>query len=466
MQAPNHNSLVDTQRDWFEAQVLAACLHSKAFYDHVSPVLCVHPSDPKKIFEDFSYPVDNLIYRLIQQYRNSSSGRVGTNAVPFGFLQVTAQAMAAVGDLMAEQVPSLEQRVTFLAAQPVEPLLPIIESSVSYWLGKSRAQKIATRASADPSWSPEDLVREISQSVDHAQHTSGKDYKHEIGDGRRNKTLDVTRIQCGLTEYDRRMGGGFGYKEFSLGIAGTGAGKTVLACQFATTFALNGYPGMLITTEQSHDQLEPRIYSNFCDIPFDMIKDGVDLDKLPPDKQAAVLNIEARLKGKLQVLNWNQDNSKSIVADLQNEVTKFKDQYGVRPHWLIFDWIGGALGQMSRQDMAIIRHVYQETADKLSQIAEKENMVTIAFAQAQTLAARNNARIDSSAIAECKTMGRNATTIFGISNIQENTEAMESGGNAPYLTKQYMFISKARKGVGGLIPIFRKFENQRFTSGQ
>ena len=463
-QAPNHNSLVDTQRDWFEAQVLAGCLRSKAFYERMASVLCVDPQNPKKTFEDFSYPVDNLIYRLIQHYRRSSAGRAGMDIVPVSFLLVTTQAMAAVGDVMQEQVPQLEQRVNFLISQPVEGLLPVLEMSVGYWLGKSRAQKIATRASADPSWTPEDLVRELSQSVDHAHQALGKEYKFEAGDGHRNKTLDTHRIQSGLAEYDRRMGGGFGYKEFTLGIAATGAGKTVLACQQAVTFAINGYPGMLITTEQSHDQLEPRYYSNFCDIPFDQIKDGVHLDKLPPDKRASVLALDARLKGKMQILDWNTDRSKSIVSDLQNEVLKFKDKYGVKPHWLIFDWIGGALGQMSIQDLAVIRHVYQQTADKLADIADQENMVTIAYAQANTQQAKNNVRIDSSCLAECKTMGRAATTIFGVSNLQENTEAMETGGNAPYLAKQYMFISKARKGVGGLIPVYRKFENQKFVS--
>jgi len=463
-QTPNHNNLVDTQRDWFEAQVLAGCLRSKAFYENLRPVLCVDPTNTKKSFEDFSYPVDNLIYRLIQHYRNSSAGHAGTEVVPYSFIRVTAQAMAAVGDMLPDQVPILEQRASLLFAQPVEGLLPIIEDSVGYWLGKSRAQRIATRASADPSWTPEDLVREISQSVDHARQTTGREYEFDLGAARRKGSLDIHRLQSGLTEYDRRMGGGFGYKEFTLGIAATGAGKTVLACQLATTFACNGYPGMLVTTEQSHDQLEPRIYSSFCDIPFDLIKDGVDIDKLPPDKRSSILSLEDRLKGKLRILDWNTDRSKSIVADLQNEVRKFKDKQGVRPHWLIFDWIGGALGQLSLQDLAVIRHVYQQTADKLAEIADQENMVTIAFAQAATLAARNNVRIDSSTIAECKTMGRNATTIFGISNIQENTEAMETGGNAPYLERQFMFVSKARKGVGGLIPVYRRFENQKFVS--
>ena len=73
-QAPNHNNLVDTQRDWFEAQVLAGCLQSKAFYERVAGVLCVDPQNTKKDFEDFSYPVDNLIYRLLRHYRQSSSG--------------------------------------------------------------------------------------------------------------------------------------------------------------------------------------------------------------------------------------------------------------------------------------------------------------------------------------------------------------------------------------------------------
>ena len=442
--------------------MLAGCLRSKAFFENMSPVICVDPQNPGKPFEDFSYPVDNLIYRMAAQYRVSTAGKPGTEVVPFQYLQITASAYAVIGDILPDQVPMVEARAQQILAQPVEGVLPVIEDLVSYWLGKSRAQKIAMRAAADPQWTPEDLVREISKSVDAAQQTKNSAYRFEVGDGHRSGKLDIKRLQSGLPEYDRRMAGGFGYREFTLGIAATGAGKTVMACQLAATFACNGFPGMLITTEQAHEELEPRLYSNFCDIPFHLIVDGVNLEKLPPDKRAAVQAFDARIKGKMDILDWNTDRSKSIVQDLQNEVVKFKDVHGYAPHWLIFDWIGGALGEMSKQDMLAIRQVYQSTADKIADIAVRENMVCIAFAQANILQAKNNIRIDSSTIAECKTLGRAATTIFGISCLQENVESMETGGAAPYTNKQYLFISKARKGVGGLIPVFRKFENQKF----
>lgn len=280
-----------------------------------------------------------------------------------------------------------------------------------------------------------------------------------------NKELDIRRIQSGLTQLDAKIGGGFGEKEHSLFIAGTGGGKTVMACQLAATFALNGEPGIFISTEQGHEELEPRIYSNLCSIPFNLIKDGVKEDKLPEDKLKLVEELDRQLAAKLTFLDWKDDRSKSVMQDLENEVLRFTETKGFPPKWMIFDWIGGGLGQLSVKDLALVRQIYQLTADKMAQIADTHNMVTISFAQAATAKAKNNAKIDSDCMAECKSMGRAAVNIIGISALTDNTDEQE-GVNAPpmYRDKQFFYVSKARKGEGAMIPFRREFAFQRIRN--
>jgi archaellum biogenesis ATPase FlaH len=268
-------------------------------------------------------------------------------------------------------------------------------------------------------------------------------------------------IDSGIPAVDA-VTGGFGFGDLVLVIGVTGVGKTVLACQLATTFALGGHPGMLVTTEQAKEELEPRIYSNFCDIPFDRIKDGVDFEKLSTDQQTAIEGLEARLNGKLEIADWGRERSKSIVHDLQGEVRGFKDQHSAPPQWLILDWIGGALGDVARNKLSETRQRYENAAVNLARIAREENIVLIAFTQASVDAAKNNPRIDASCAAECKTMESSATTVIGISGLEEDLKLVE-GGALPYRARQYLWVSKSDRGTG-LIAVARRFENQRFES--
>jgi replicative DNA helicase len=259
------------------------------------------------------------------------------------------------------------------------------------------------------------------------------------------------------------MGGGFGMKEMTLMIGSTGAGKTVFACQLATAFALNGEPGILITTEQTHDQLEPRYVACNCSIPIEQIKDGINFDKMSKAQVQLIKEMQAKIGKKMVILDWINDRSKTVCEDLSEEIRRFRSDYKVNPRWLIFDWIGGAMGAVSNKDMSVFRLIMQKTADKLADIAHQESMAVIALAQGNIKECRNNMRVDSTCLAENKSLGRNATTILGISQLQEQVDAMSSG-EPPYVRKQFIFVSKARKGVGGLIPVRRAFEYQRYEN--
>ena len=433
---------------------------SKAFCRKVAPALCTDPANSGKIIEDFSNVVDNLIYQWVRQHRESALGQTGPDVVPYIYFQVTARAMATAGHISPDQVPKVEQRAAELLA------LPILETptfeNVRNWLEKSRVQKGALSAPAAPTWAPEDLAKAASQHLESARPPAGPEYWFNFGDGRRSRPVGVQRIPSGLPAFDA-ITGGFGYRELALGIAPTGAGKTVMACQLAATFAGDGHPGMLITSATPQEDLRRRIYSNVCDIPFDEIKDGVNMEELPSDKRDAILALNARLNGKLDILDWNASQPKSIEQDLENEIRKFQARLNVRPHWLIFDWIGrAALGHVSYADLDVIRHIYKSAADKLADIARSHNIVCIAFAQTNERS-RNKERVDCSLLSECKTMGNGATIIFGISGLQEKGMKRDASDNMRYLDEQYLSIVKPSHGARGF-PIARQFAFQRFET--
>jgi hypothetical protein len=460
--APTIVSLIDSQPDWFEGSVLAAACRSREFYNQFHTVLCV-AEQPGETQNDFSYPSDNLIYRIIGQFRQITAGMPGMDVVPESFFQVTLQAYLQLGDVQPDQIEPTLQRVKFLMNCPLEQMIPVISQGVGHWISKTRVRKVVARSMAEPSWSPVEFVRSLAVAESAGRQASAPAYAHLFGDGRKAGKLHVDRLPSGINRLDRAMGGGFGVKEMTLIIGSTGAGKTVLASQLASTFAQSGFPGIWISTEETHDQLEPRIYSNACQIPYNQIKDGIDLNKLSKDKADMALALEAKIGTNMLILDWVTDRSKTIDTDLSEEIRKFKERFKTPPRWLMFDWLGGAQGTLTTAQMAVQRQLLQQTADGLADQAVAHNMVVIALAQGNITLCRNNMKIDSSCLMDNKTLGRKATTILGISQLQEQTDAM-AGGEPPYLRKQFLFASKTRRGVGGLIPIIRNFEFQRYEN--
>jgi len=128
--------------------------------------------------------------------------------------------------------------------------------------------------------------------------------------------------------------------------------------------------------------------------------------------------------------------------------------------WIIFDWIGGALGA-SETDPNKLRLLYQTAADQLAHLASDHNLVVIAFAQAHQVMGINRRRVDASVIAECKSIGRTMHNIIGISAMLEK-EAEEISDSPIYSDTQWFYVSKSRKGLTKATPIRRNFAHQRF----
>jgi hypothetical protein len=459
---PAISTLVDGNTDWFELQVLAACCRNLGFYNRVKSTICISDKEWEER-NDFSIPSHNLIYKAASRYRMMMAGQQGGEEVSLPFLQITLQAMGAAGDALPVVVQDALNWLPTLAAQDIAGLLPILEQGVGYWITKKRLFKVTTQTTANPGWSPIELVNQVSQAVQAGQMTGAVEYTHFFGEGRLADDPNVERIPSGIVKLDKAMGGGFGMGEFTLAIGATGAGKTVLTSQLASSMTVSGFPGIWITTEEGHKQLEPRVYSNICNIPYDQLKDGIKLDRLSADKAAAVKSLDALIGRSLVIADWRDDRSKTITLDLAEEVRKFRAKAGKNPRWLIFDWIGGSMGALTPQQMLVMRQLMLQAADSLSDLAVKENMAVIGLAQGNPDKCKNNARIDTTCIAECHTLGRKATTILGISQLQEQVDAMASG-EPPYTRKQFIYASKTRRGIGGLIPVKRAFEFQRFDN--
>ena len=462
---PAFHELIDSNRDWFEAQLIAGCCKDPALCSRVKDTLCVHPSEAGYVQEDFPYPVDNLIYRIIRRYREETAGHAGLNVVPQDYFGAALNVLVEKGEVLADNVPAALERFRYLLAQTAESILPQLADHVGYWLAKRRIQKAVVVAANDANFlRPEELAAEINQAVALQDQMGAEKSEHEFGDGWIQGVPDVSRLSTGLRRLDEVVGGGLGIGEFALFIAPQAGGKTVMACQLGAKFAQDGHDGILITTEQPHVELERRIVSNCCGIPFKLRKDGFHPEKLSPDKAAQVAKLHELIRKKMLILEWRSDRAKSMTTDLREVVRAYREKRGKNPDWLIVDWIGGGLGPLAPQQLQYYRLLFHQLANELGALAEREKIVVVGFIQANTVTRKNNLRIDSTHIAECKTAGQSAHTIVGISAMQESADAMENGDATAFARRQLLWVSKSRKGTGGGVPVERDFEYQRFRN--
>jgi KaiC/GvpD/RAD55 family RecA-like ATPase len=369
--------------------------------------------------------------------------------------------MAQNGDgLLEDEFPQAMEK--WMRLKETDPVMDhLAEQGFAYWLQKYRTKRILHEYQYKKGWDAGEVAGLIHQQLRALEGLEGKQHVFEFGHGIDNDLLDVERLPSGINKLDHAMGGGFGRKEGNLIISPTGGGKTVCACQLAGSFASQNLKGILLTTEQGHEELEPRLVSNFCGIPFERIKDKVDLKLLNPSERQKYDDFREKMRGRLFFSEW-RDSSKAAHTHLEEEVDRIAQKVG-QVDFLIVDWIGGALGELNLNDTSSIRHIYQATADKTWDISEKYDMTTIAFAQAHPEKGVNRVKVDSSVLSECKSMGRNACYIIGITALLKNLEDM-TDDTPTYKDQQFFYISKGRKSIGGKVPFRRQYEFQRMAN--
>ena len=455
-------TIVDNCTDWFEMMVLSAVLRDRQFRNQAFRVLCLDMKG--KVAPDFTTDIDNAIYAALQSYFTC----VGEKAPPISeaFAEVLFNQMAAQAKILAfSDVPNAMERLRFVLGQDIGSSLPTVTKGFSYWLKKQRTQRIIQARTGMQNWDPSVLMEELHQNTGAVTQLDQQDSFFEFGHGLDNQLLDIERIPItSLVDLTKALGGGFGKSEASLFIAPQSSGKTILATQVHADLSCYGQTGVLISTEQPHEQLEPRVISNKCRILFERIKDGVKPDFLSAEENQRIAEFRAKVKGKMFWEDWNKvDHSRSIAGDLRDVIHRRQDQLGKPLDYFILDWIGGALGKLSVGDMDKLRLIYQLTADTICQICAEENMYALAFAQAVMATSVNQMRIDASKLAECKSMGNNFTNVVGITLLYKDGVAPGDEDAAIYDPRQYFYVSKGRKSVGGKMPFLRAYEYQKMA---
>jgi len=335
---------------------------------------------------------------------------------------------------------------------------------MTYWL-KQRRCEIITQRSRTERWESDKLssyLRAENSFVDGISKST--DIAFDIWEVLATPMPDVERMRTSIAQLNLRLAGGFGRGEAFLFIGASGAGKSVASTQFASEWALANKKVALITTErtQGTNEFTLRILSQHCKIPYEQIVNGFRPEKLQQSQLQAVDEFKQWVnKRNFRVIEWFKKPKRDIRAGLRDELLKAADVMGGLDAFVL-DWIGGSLDEDEKNDPKKIRLAYNSGCETVAELGGELNCAAITFAQAHNKTGKNKARVDASAMQESSSMDKAMTGVIGISAIQ-STEVQDDGSGDNYVDDQFLFISKARKGRGGLVPVKRLFGYQKFV---
>ena len=285
----------------------------------------------------------------------------------------------------------------------------------------------------------------------------------------------VIRYPTPVTGLTAALGGGLARREATLVLAPQGAGKTVMACQLAAHYAVQGLNVLLISTEEGQARLDRRVFANMATLDYGKIKDNFNLTTVGQADEAKVMGAIDLLGGRMHIADWMLAGSDATIVSEEafSELILRKERELAKSHGLpafdvvMLDWVGSALGsfvELTSKGVPL-RHLLLQAANNLADIAKKQNKIAVIFTQATAGVSYNRKRIDMSCLSECKDMGQRCANIVGISAMYQKDPGGESMSAAKlYAEMQWLCVSKSRFGEGGEIPVRRRFSHMRFEN--
>ena len=456
-------------RELFEMHVLASVWWDQKFFMRVMPMLCRGPDEKTPWTDDFSDPKRSAVYRAMYDYNmawmsTNRDPKARLQPIDMGTLQGYLVSYAQAGHTLTEDevMPAVQIWVQACTmAQAVN--MQFMNLAVGAWMESQRTEGMLKRRLSTRNF--EGMVDQLAKMKAAMQPKGERNQIFAFGHGIDNEQLEVMRTPTHFKPLDRALGGGFGQGEGSLIIAATGGGKTVFATQMAALMSMNGARGVFISTEQPFQELEPRIVSAICNVPFDTIKDRVVTTKFERDQLMEYAKLRERLTAKtFSFVNWDADSETDVMAEVDSIIERAGSTMG-GVDYVIFDWLGKALGKNVMHDPARYRLALLSGATAIVEMAKKYKLSAIAMAQGHPGRCKNNPRVDSTCLTECLTLGNDMTTIVGITTMlkpEAEKNAWSEKDEPTFEEKQSFYMGKARKSQACKVPVVRDFGYQRF----
>jgi hypothetical protein len=477
--------IADNNPIWFERLLLIRCMYDPTFWQGYGTALANIEILPG-VFESirrFDSPLAQGLFTAWGQALTLVAGAFTSMTHVANTVSAVLQAESQQGRLIAasELQPCMELLSSILNAYgELDNAKLVTQEHLVEWVLRSSATYLQSMAGAGKITAVQ-AQKQLAAELNKLSRLREKAERNFMfGSGFDNPLPQLPRVSTGLAALDEALGGGAARGEASLGIATTGGGKTVLAAQISAVMATQSrsplnqawQPGQArtlckvcyITTEpsQKHHKLETRIASNMGNIPYKLIKDGFDRERLTEPQIRQFQQVRELLgEGNLMFHEWDKERGFSDPLGYMRSIVDEAEQLMQGLDVLILDWVGGALPESSADHK---RHAFQTTGDGFCDIVGDRNLIGHAFAQAH-VSYINKLHLDGRAISECKSLSQNFTSQYGLTTLTKpEGDVTGAGGKSPYAETQYIYLGKSRAGEGGCITVRRNFDFQRFEA--
>ena len=219
---------------------------------------------------------------------------------------------------------------------------------------------------------PSLLTDALAVSFDpHVGHDYLSDYKERYD----FYHLKEERISFGLDYFDKITKGGIPNKTLNIALAGTGVGKSLFMCSFASSCLLQGKNVLYITLEMAEERIAERIDANLLNV---NIQDIIDVPL--PNFETKVTNIQKKTQGQLFVKEYPTASAHSGHFDALLKELQLKKSFS--PDIIFIDYLNICASSRFRPGSNVNSYtVVKSIAEELRGLAVKYNLPIVSATQ-------------------------------------------------------------------------------------
>ena len=288
-----------------EHNILRGLIHDETYTRKVLPYV-------KDVY--FETPASRTYFKLCEEHFQEYNSCPGKSE-----LAIKIESLEGISE---EDYKSIGQQFDSLTNSEEIPSLDFLTDETEKWC-KERAVYLALLESIsihdgstdkDRGAIPSLLSEALAVSFDaHVGHDYLNDYEERY-DFYHQKT---ERISFGLEYFDKITKGGIPNKTLNIALAGTGVGKSLFMCSFASSCLLQGKNVLYITLEMAEERIAERIDANLLNT---NIQDIVEIPR--PMFETKVTNLQKKTQGKLFIKEYptasaHEGHFDSLIRELQ-----------------------------------------------------------------------------------------------------------------------------------------------------
>ena len=219
---------------------------------------------------------------------------------------------------------------------------------------------------------PDILSNALSVSFDsHIGHDFIEHYEERFDFYHRKEV----KVEFDLDYFNEITRGGLPKKTLNIAISGTGVGKTLCMCHFASANLSAGLNVLYITMEMSEEKIAERIDANLLDISLE------DLSSLPKNSYEKKMNrLKEKTKGKLIIKEYPTACAGS--ANFRHLLNELKIKKNFIPDIIYIDYLNICISSRIKQGNGINSYIYiKSIAEELRGLAVEHNVPIVSATQ-------------------------------------------------------------------------------------